>query len=621
MPVTITHTLVSAIADDGIAGEVGPSEWNDNHVISGAAFADAGFDVLFGWDDSAGQHKNMLLADILTEANPAAGDFILIYGAEGDLRKADWNEMIATPAVAPTDNALVRWDGATGALVQSSTFSLSDAGALSGTLTDASTNAASTMLTFVHLSTGTVTTGFGTRTLFQGENASNLLANAAAIDWQWTDATNSSEDAELVVSLQAAGSLAERLRISSLGAETHTFADTVTNVQTTQLTFTHNTTGTAAAGFGTRFLWNLEDAAGNSQAAAFIDVVWTDATNGSEDAEMVFGVTTGGAAPAEVFRFRGAATSGAIIPVNDNNIDLGTTAIRFEHLYAAQVVFNSGAGIYDDSGNEQLTFGKSASAVNYLAMTNAATGVAPAFSALGSDANVSMRISAQGNSNIILAIDGLDRVAMHNQAFFPVTNDGMALGGAGAAWADLFLAEGGTINFDSSDLVIAQSGNVLSITGGLLAGSSVDPANDTGVGTIEIAVQSEMETATDTTRAVTPGRQHYHPGMAKFWVVWTANSTTILASHNMTSIADTAVGDADGTIGVDFSGVNWSGQVSTQDSTTNGWDADSIQSSGFNARAAGTFGVLCGNMIDGGTAVGGLIDPEQWSVVGYGDIA
>lgn len=53
--------------------------------------ADAGFDVLFGWDDSANAYKNFALADILTEAAPAAGDFVLIYGAEGDVRKVNWS--------------------------------------------------------------------------------------------------------------------------------------------------------------------------------------------------------------------------------------------------------------------------------------------------------------------------------------------------------------------------------------------------------------------------------------------------------------------------------------------------------------------------------------------------
>lgn len=133
------------------------------------------------------------------------------------------------------------------------------------------------------------------------------------------------------------------------------------------------------------------------------------------------------------------------------------------------------------------------------------------------------------------------------------------------------------------------------------------------------ASQSDQETGTSVDKLVTPGVQHNHPSSAKFWVQWTANSTTILSSYNVASIADTTVGDADITIATDFSSADWAGFVSTQDSTANGWDANSIQSSGFNAKAAGTCGVLCGMMVDGGTAVGNLIDPQQWQVVGFGD--
>lgn len=104
-------------------------------------------------------------------------------------------------------------------------------------------------------------------------------------------------------------------------------------------------------------------------------------------------------------------------------------------------------------------------------------------------------------------------------------------------------------------------------------------ASDTVAGDIEIAIQSEMEAGTDATRAVTPGRQHFHPSAAKFWVQWTGNSTTILSSYNMTSIADTGVGDADGTIATDFSSANWA------------------------------------------AAVASLTDPDQWCVLGFGDLA
>jgi hypothetical protein len=146
-------------------------------------------------------------------------------------------------------------------------------------------------------------------------------------------------------------------------------------------------------------------------------------------------------------------------------------------------------------------------------------------------------------------------------------------------------------------------------------------ASDTVAGKIEIAIQSEMETGTSTTLAVVPGRQHFHDSACKFWVYWTGASTTILRDYNVDSIANTTTGDADITLTTAFSDANWCGLVCTNETGTDGWDANSIESCGFNARAAGTAGVLCGTMQDGATAAGQLTDPDQWQACGYGDHA
>jgi hypothetical protein len=143
-------------------------------------------------------------------------------------------------------------------------------------------------------------------------------------------------------------------------------------------------------------------------------------------------------------------------------------------------------------------------------------------------------------------------------------------------------------------------------------------ASDTVAGLIEVADQAEQEAGSSTTRAVTPGSQHLHPSAAKFWIKATGNSTTMVVSYNMTSWADTAVGDADGTIATDFSSANWCGQVSILDSTL-AWDATFTEGGEFNAMAAGTFGVLCGKMQDGGVAAATVEDPDAWLVVGFGD--
>jgi hypothetical protein len=57
------------------------------------AIADPGVDRIIAWDDTAGAMAAIALGDITAEAAPATGDYVLIYGAEGDLRKVDWSAL------------------------------------------------------------------------------------------------------------------------------------------------------------------------------------------------------------------------------------------------------------------------------------------------------------------------------------------------------------------------------------------------------------------------------------------------------------------------------------------------------------------------------------------------
>jgi len=52
-----------------------------------------------------------------------------------------------------------------------------------------------------------------------------------------------------------------------------------------------------------------------------------------------------------------------------------------------------------------------------------------------------------------------------NTGIVPDANDGAYLGQAGTAFSDLFLAEGGVINWDSGDLSLTQAGDVLTLGG------------------------------------------------------------------------------------------------------------------------------------------------------------
>lgn len=84
------------------------------------------------------------------------------------------------------------------------------------------------------------------------------------------------------------------------------------------------------------------------------------------------------------------------------------------------------------------------------------------------------------------------------------------------------------------------TGTVTSVaTSGLATGG---PITTTGTVTVTAAAQSDQETATSTTLAVTPGRQQFHPSAAKAWVNFAGASGTIGASYNVASVSRGSAG-------------------------------------------------------------------------------
>ena len=70
---------------------------------------------------------------------------------------------------------------------------------------------------------------------------------------------------------------------------------------------------------------------------------------------------------------------------------------------AKNILIDSGNFIGDESGNEQIKFATTASAVNEISVTNAATGNNPAISATGGDTNVGITLTPKGDLGRITA--------------------------------------------------------------------------------------------------------------------------------------------------------------------------------------------------------------------------
>jgi hypothetical protein len=109
------------------------------------------------------------------------------------------------------------------------------------------------------------------------------------------------------------------------------------------------------------------------------------------------------------------------------------------------IQFDDATGIRDDSDNEQLIFQKTASAVNELTVTNAATGNGPELSATGGDTNIDLLLTPKGTGAINLQDKTLKRANLKDTA--EITN---ALGDTGGGTVDIDLVDGNSVSLEIS---------------------------------------------------------------------------------------------------------------------------------------------------------------------------
>lgn len=175
---------------------------------------------------------------------------------------------------------------------------------------------------------------------------------------------------------------------------------------------------------------------------------------------------------------------------------------------------------------------------------------------------------------------------------------------SGASLTSATVATGDKVLVQDAD----DSDNLKTVTAQSIAdlAPGASSASDTAAGIIEIAVQSEMESASSTTLAVTPGRQHYHPSAAKAWVVY--NQITgpgISASYNVTSVTDNSTG---------LFTVNFTNNFSSTSFAHSGHAGADNYVMSLNSRSAGSVSVT--TRVANTSA---LTDLDNNSVIAFGD--
>lgn len=159
-----------------------------------------------------------------------------------------------------------------------------------------------------------------------------------------------------------------------------------------------------------------------------------------------------------VLTFAGAAsgyqfTGGAVQPATNDGVALGTTTVSWADLFLA-----SGGVVNWNNGNYTLTH----SAGNLTAVGGPFA--APSFVPSGSTVPTNGLYLPAANT-LGFAASSAAEVQLTSGAFSPAVSDGNALGTTSLQWADLFLAEGGVINWDNGDATITQTGDTIAFAG------------------------------------------------------------------------------------------------------------------------------------------------------------
>lgn len=537
-----------------------------------------------------------------------------------------------------TDNAVARFDGTTGKLLQNSAVIIADTtGAITGTqsVTIGVTGAATGTLLLKGTTSGTVTiqtaaaAGTYTLTLPTDDGTANQFLQtdgSGVLTWATASA--------------AAGGSSTQVQYNNAGV-----LGGITNATTDGTTLTI-TTGRATTNFSPS---SNDGAALGTTALQFSDLFLAtgaviDFANGNAVITHSSGILTVSTGDLRVTT-AGTNTASAVTVG-------GTQTLTAKTLTAPK--FANGGFIADANGNEEIIFTTTASAVNEITLANAATTNPVVLSTTGGDTNVDLRIAPKGTGVVSLynadagalgavlesyqdsaspaasdvvgrhsffgrdsgankqeyaRIDGniesptsttedgsitfavvaagtvTNKAKLTKTELAPSANDGLALGTGALSFADLFLASGGVINFNNGNATITHSAALLTFNTAITVGTS----NSITCGTIELGA------ASDTTIARSAAGQISVEGVQ----VATLSNTVTLTNKVFSHTVEPAVDDT--FTGEQITGFNAGATVAQWDAvylnSSSNWvltDADATATSGgvcvALASAAGTNG-------------------------------
>lgn len=147
----------------------------------------------------------------------------------------------------------------------------------------------------------------------------------------------------------------------------------------------------------------------------------------------------------EVLRIRDSGSSGTYLMAQSSStgVSLGTQTSGFLSVYSSSGAISFGTN--GTSGQTQFNISHTASAVNYVQVTGAATGNQPSITAQGSDANINMNFQAKGSGTLIFNTNGAEQLRLGTIAS---TVNNITISGATATNAPALSVRGSDTNID-----------------------------------------------------------------------------------------------------------------------------------------------------------------------------
>lgn len=298
---------------------------------------------------------------------------------------------VVTGPSSATNNALAKFNGTTGKIIQNTGAILDGSNNLSGlnSITATSSSTATTGIfdgsgnSFIQFKSLTVSKGYLGYSSGGSQGIALLNAAGAVVNSLMTDG-----------GLYGVGTNAPDRRIHS---ETN---DAVTNTTTFGLRLTHTSSGTAAVGFGVGLEVELENGSGTNVVTGTLESIFTDATSGSEDADWVFRNVRAGVAAAETARI----SSLGVISAGVAGTLLGSLALAGNTSGIATIVPQAAAGTPTLTlPNASGTFAVSATAPITLNATTGAIGITGAALTRVDDTNVTLTLGGSPSSALVTA--------------------------------------------------------------------------------------------------------------------------------------------------------------------------------------------------------------------------